>query len=104
MDNAVAMKSYKPEVLFDEGVSLRPELAELAPRGGRRRDRTHMRTAKLVEIGAAEKTMPTIPKDAVQTIGNQQYVFVASEKSNEFILRPVRIGVESMVFIRSLKD
>src|SRR6266404_1756171 len=46
-------------------------------------------------LGAAEKTMPVVPKDAVQTIGNQQYVFVASDKPNEFILRPVHLGPEA---------
>jgi cobalt-zinc-cadmium efflux system membrane fusion protein len=46
-------------------------------------------------LGAAEKTMPVVPKDAVQTIGNQQFVFVASEKPNEFALRAVRLGSES---------
>jgi len=30
------MRSYRPEELFDEGGALRPELAELAPRGDRR--------------------------------------------------------------------
>src|SRR5437764_14436026 len=27
-------------------------------------------------LGIAEKTMPVVPKDAVQTIGNQQFVFI----------------------------
>jgi len=49
-------------------------------------------------LGIAEKTAPILPKDAVQTIGNQQYVFVATENPNEFILRPVRLGPESTGF------
>jgi membrane fusion protein, heavy metal efflux system len=46
-------------------------------------------------LGLAEKTAPITPKDAVQTIGNQQIVFVATDKPNEFILRPVHLGPES---------
>lgn len=46
-------------------------------------------------LGASEKTVPVVPKDAVQNIGNQQFVFVASEKPNEFALRAVRLGPES---------
>ncbi len=49
-------------------------------------------------LGAAEKTMPVVPKDAVQTIGNQQFVFVVGEKPNEFVLRPVRLGPETSGF------
>ena len=49
-------------------------------------------------LGLAEKTVPVIPKDAVQTIGSQLFVFVASEKPNEFALRPVRLGPESNGF------
>ena len=49
-------------------------------------------------LGVAEKTMPVVPKDAVQTIGNQQFVFVATEKPNEFLLRPIRLGQESNGF------
>ena len=49
-------------------------------------------------LGLAEKTVPVIPKGAVQTIGNQLFVFVASEKPNEFALRPVRLGPESNGF------
>ena len=49
-------------------------------------------------VGAAEKTMPIVPKDAVQTIGNQQYVFVATDNSTEFFLRPVKLGAESNGF------
>ena len=49
-------------------------------------------------LGLAEKTAPIVPKDAVQTIGNQQYVFVVTENPNEFILRPIRLGPESNGF------
>jgi len=46
-------------------------------------------------LGAAEKTTPVVPKDAVQNIANQQFVFVAIEKPNEFLWRAVRLGTES---------
>jgi RND family efflux transporter MFP subunit len=49
-------------------------------------------------LGAAERNMPVLPKDAVQTIGSQQYVFVATGKPNEFALRPVRVGSETNGF------
>jgi RND family efflux transporter MFP subunit len=49
-------------------------------------------------LGAAEKTTPAVPKDAVQSIGNQQFVFVTTEKPNEFILRLVRLGADSNDF------
>src|SRR5712692_1322270 len=46
-------------------------------------------------LGVAEKTTPVVPKDAVQNIANQQFVFVATDKPNEFLLRAVRLGTES---------
>ena len=46
-------------------------------------------------LGTAEKTMPVVPKEAVQNIGNQQFVFLPAENANEFILRAVRLGPES---------
>lgn len=49
-------------------------------------------------LGVAERTLSTVPKNAVQAIGNQQFVFVATDKPNEFILRPVRVGAESNGF------
>ena len=49
-------------------------------------------------LGAVEKTVPVVPKDAVQTIGNQQYVFVATDKPNEFVLRQVKLAPESNGF------
>ena len=49
-------------------------------------------------VGASEKTITVIPKDAVQNIGNQQIVFVATERPTEFALRPVRVGPETNGF------
>jgi RND family efflux transporter MFP subunit len=49
-------------------------------------------------LGASEKTMPVVSKGAVQAIGNQQYVFVATDKSNEFVLRQVKLAPESNGF------
>jgi RND family efflux transporter MFP subunit len=49
-------------------------------------------------LGAAEKTMPVVPKDGVQTIGTQQFVFVTTDNPNEFMLRPVKLGPESNGF------
>ena len=46
----------------------------------------------------AEKTMPVVPKDAVQDSGQQRYVFAATEKSGEFSLRPVKLAPESNGF------
>lgn len=46
-------------------------------------------------LGIAEKTIPAVPKSAVQSIGNQQFVFIATDKPNEFVMRPVRLGTES---------
>ncbi len=54
-------------------------------------------------LGLAEKTAPIIPKDAVQTIGNQQIVFVATDKPDEFILRPVHLGPETSGFFPVLE-
>src|SRR5439155_22061352 len=49
-------------------------------------------------LGLAEKTMPIVPKDAIQAIGNQQYIFAATDKSNEFLLRQVKLAPESNGF------
>jgi len=46
-------------------------------------------------LGIAEKTTPVLPRIAVQSIGNQQVVFEATDKPNEFLMRPVRLGAES---------
>ena len=46
-------------------------------------------------LGVAERTRAVIPKAAAQSIGNQQFVFVATGKPNEFLVRAVRLGTES---------
>jgi RND family efflux transporter MFP subunit len=49
-------------------------------------------------LGRSESTVPVIPKAAVQTIGSLQFVFVAAENANQFILHPVRLGPETNGF------
>jgi RND family efflux transporter MFP subunit len=49
-------------------------------------------------LGFAEKTTPAVPKSAVQNIGNQQFVFLTTDKPNEFVMRAVRVGTESNDF------
>lgn len=46
-------------------------------------------------LGQAENTMPVIPAAAVQNLGNQQVVFVATDRPNVFVMRPVHLAAES---------
>jgi RND family efflux transporter MFP subunit len=46
-------------------------------------------------MGTGEMTAPVIPAAAVQTINNQQTVFLATDKPNVFVLRNVRLGTEN---------
>ncbi len=46
-------------------------------------------------LGGAQSTVPIVPVAAVQNIGNQQVVFVATSDPNVFAMRPVRLGPES---------
>jgi cobalt-zinc-cadmium efflux system membrane fusion protein len=50
-------------------------------------------------IGGSESTIPVVPVVAVQNLGNQQVVFVATNDPNIFALRPVRLGPESNGFL-----
>lgn len=45
--------------------------------------------------GVAERTMPTIPSSAVQNMNDKQVVFVATDKSNVFAVKSVRLGKEA---------
>lgn len=47
-----------------------------------------------VELGGGERAVPVIPKSAVQVIGDQTVVFVATDEPGIFLLRPVRLGLE----------
>jgi multidrug efflux pump subunit AcrA (membrane-fusion protein) len=49
-------------------------------------------------LGVGEKTMPMVTKDAVQKIGTQQFVFLATDNPNEFALRAVKLGPEANQF------
>lgn len=39
--------------------------------------------------------MPVVPASAIQNLGNQQIVFLSTNKENVFELRPVRLSPES---------
>lgn len=54
-------------------------------------------------LGGAESSVPTIPVGAVQNIGNQQVVFVATSDPNVFAMRPVRLGQESSGYYQVLE-
>lgn len=45
-------------------------------------------------LGGAESTVPVVPVGAVQNMGNQQVVFVATSDPNVFAMRTVRLGPE----------
>lgn len=46
-------------------------------------------------MGTAERTMPTIPSSAVQSMNDKQVVFVATDKPNVFAVKSVRLGKEN---------
>src|SRR5262245_17043151 len=52
-------------------------------------------TVSFGALGTTEKTVATVSKEAVQPINNQEVVFVATDKPNQFIMRPIRIGTET---------
>lgn len=46
-------------------------------------------------MGAAERTVPSVPSNAVQTIGDRKIVFTATESPNVFAIKTVRLGAET---------
>jgi RND family efflux transporter MFP subunit len=54
-------------------------------------------------LGLAERTAPGVAKDAVQNIDGRNVVFVATDQPNEFIMRPVRLGLENNGFVSVLE-
>ena len=74
-----------------------------------RKPRTALKIGMFVNVafatlGGSESTVPIVPKAAVQSVGNQQVVFVATKEANVFAMRPVQLGTELMVSILSLND
>jgi len=49
----------------------------------------------LASSGSSERTMPTIPASAVQNMNEKHVVFVATDKPNVFVVKPVRLGKEN---------
>lgn len=45
-------------------------------------------------IGGSERTAPLVPKAAVQTVGAETFVFLATEDPTVFTMRQIRIGEE----------
>lgn len=45
-------------------------------------------------LGGSEKTVPLVPKDAVQTIGSGSVVFLSTDDPRTFLMRQIRIGNE----------
>ena len=46
-------------------------------------------------LGSGGSSVPVVPVAAVQNMGNQQVVFVATSDPNVFTMRPVRVGPET---------
>ncbi|PWT90443.1 MAG: hypothetical protein C5B55_09750 [Blastocatellia bacterium] len=46
----------------------------------------------------AARTTAVVPKDAVQILENQQFVFIPTNNEREFVMRPLRLGPESNGF------
>jgi hypothetical protein len=46
-------------------------------------------------VGIAERTVPVVAKSAVQNVNGQDVVFVATDRTGVFIVRPVRLGKET---------
>jgi RND family efflux transporter MFP subunit len=46
-------------------------------------------------LGTGERTAPVVPASAVQTMNNQKVIFAATGKPNVFVMKPVRLGVET---------
>jgi RND family efflux transporter MFP subunit len=54
-------------------------------------------------IASGGATVPVVPVAAVQNLGNQQVVFVATSDPNVFAMRPLRLGPESNGFYAVLE-
>jgi RND family efflux transporter MFP subunit len=46
-------------------------------------------------MGTSERTDPVVPRSAVQDMNDKQVVFLATDKPNVFVIKPVRLGKET---------
>jgi membrane fusion protein, heavy metal efflux system len=54
-------------------------------------------------LSGTQSTTPVVPVAAVQNLGNQQVVFVATSNPNVFAMRTVRVGQESNAYYPALE-
>ena len=65
------MKSYRPEELFDDNGSLRPELRELAPAGTRRMGANPIANGGVLSERSAPARLPRLRGDACRRRGRR---------------------------------
>ncbi|RUR86610.1 putative phosphoketolase [Chlorogloeopsis fritschii PCC 6912] len=89
------MKSYKPEELFDEHGKLKPELAELAPKGQRRMsDNPHANGGILLR----DLKMPDFQNYAVDVPESGKVVAEATKVMGNFLRDVLKLNQESRNF------
>ncbi|MDR4505100.1 MAG: phosphoketolase family protein [Candidatus Scalindua sp.] len=89
------MKSYKPEELFDESGQLKPELAELAPKGKRRMgDNPHANGGLLLK----SLKMPDYRDNAVEVPRPGQAMAEATRIMGRFLRDIMKLNLESRNF------
>lgn len=89
------MKSYQPEALFDEKGALRPELAELAPKGRRRMgDNPHANGGLLLR----DLKMPDFRDFAVDVPSPGAVVEQSTQVMGDFLAEVMRLNLDTKNF------